>query len=180
MKKNKSIYLVLPLIAVILLSGCVSKKEVLSVEPTGVIGIKQGDIAPEFTVTNLDGDTFTSEELKGKTIVITSSAAWCATCELEAKEFAPVYREFKDQDVLFITLDIDQRDTVEAIKAFQQKTNTSWHYGSITNNLKAIETFNLNAFEITYVINKDGLIVFKDRAITPSDTLRSAIQLALK
>ena len=179
MKNLKSIYFALPLLAVILLSGCVHTPEVIKVEPTGNVGIKQGDSVSEFTVFSLDRETFTSDELRGKTIVITSSAAWCATCKLEAKEFAPVYNEFKDKGVIFITLDIDPRDSDQLIKEFIQKTDTPWIYGNALKNRGTINTLAMNAFEITYVIDKDGLIVFKDRVITTSNTLRAAIQLAL-
>lgn len=167
------------LLALIILSGCISQKQVTRVEATGNIGINEGDTAPEFTVRTIENEELTSENLKGTVTVITSSAAWCATCKLEAKEFAPVYDQFKDNGVEFITVDIDGRDTVEAIADFRKKYNTPWPYADFSGAQGMIKTYRFDRFEITYVINKQGVIVFKDQAITPSDTLRQAIQVAL-
>lgn len=174
--KHSNIYF---LLALIILSGCISQKQVTRVEATGNIGINEGDTAPEFTVRTIENEELTSDGLKGTVTVITSSAAWCATCELEAKEFAPVYDEFKDNGVEFITVDIDGRDTVAAISDFKKKNNTPWSYADFSGAQSMIKTYRLDRFEITYVIDKQGVIVFKDQAITPSDTLRQAVQAAL-
>lgn len=80
--KNSSVFF---LLALITLSGCINQKQVTSVEATGNIGINEGGTAPDFTVRTIENADLTSKELKGKVTVITSSAAWCATCELEAK-----------------------------------------------------------------------------------------------
>lgn len=167
------------LLALLILSGCISQRQVTRVEATGNIGINEGDTAPEYTIRTIDDEELSSEELKGKVTVITSSAAWCATCELEAKEFAPVYDEFNDKEVKFITVDIDERDTAAAISDFRKKNNTPWSYADFLGAQDVIRIYRLDRFEITFVINKQGVIVFKDQTITPSDTLRQAVQVAL-
>ncbi len=92
------------------------------------IGTSIGDIAPAFGVTDIDGKTVNSDDLRGKVIVITSSAAWCQSCVMEAQNFVPVYDTYKDNNVVFITLDIDSRDSVEAIQNFKTQTKTPWSY----------------------------------------------------
>ncbi len=135
------------------------------------IGISVGDIAPAFEVTDIDGQYLASTDLKEKVVVITSSAAWCKTCVIEAQQFAPVYEKYKDSDVVFITLDIDSRDTTEAIQAFKKHTKTPWSYVDATNGAQMAKDYKLSRFEITYIIDKEGIINYKDNSITDSETL---------
>jgi len=138
-------------------------------------GTNEGDIAPAFLVTTIDGTTVSSDELKDKVLVITSAAAWCSTCVMEAQQFAPVYKKYKDQNVVFMTIDIDPRDTKEAIEAFRAHTNTPWLYVDASGAAKLIKDYRLNRFEITYVIDKAGVIQHKDGSITDSNTLDQAL-----
>ena len=135
------------------------------------IGTSEGDIAPAFLVTTIDNTTVSSDDTKGKVLVITSSAAWCQTCVMEAQQFAPVYEKYKDQNVVFLTIDIDPRDTKEAIEAFRTHTNTPWFYTDASGAAKLIEDYRFNRFEITYVIDEAGVIQHKDGGITDSNTL---------
>lgn len=76
-------------------------------------------------------------------------------------------------------MDIDGRDTVAAISDFRKKNNTPWSYTDFSGAQSMIKTYRLDRFEITYVINKQGVIVFKDQIITSSDILRQAVRVVL-
>jgi peroxiredoxin len=58
------------------------------------------------------GDTFTSADYAGQVIVVNFWYAGCPPCRLEAADLEAVYREFKDQGVVFIGVNImDQAPT---------------------------------------------------------------------
>jgi len=177
--KNKWIIAV---IAVLILGGvwfAFSKNDVDQGSVSQNIGISVGDLSPDFTFTTITGELISNSDLVGKTIVITSSAAWCNTCVIEAKEFAQAYPNFNNDEVIFITVDIDPRNTIEAIQEFQLTTNSPWHYTNAMGGRELIDELKLNRFEITYVIDGDGIIQFKDRKITSAAELISAIQMTL-
>jgi len=143
------------------------------------VGIDIGGIAPVFQVTTIDGRTITSEDTQGKVVVITSSAAWCQTCVLEAQQFAPVYKKYKDQSVVFITVDIDPQDSKKFIEQFRQENDTPWNYADAQGGSQLIKDYKFNRFEITYVVDKEGVIRFKDGIITSTDKLIEAIEKLL-
>ena len=143
------------------------------------VGIDVGKIAPEFTITTIDGEKIKSVDLRGKIVVLTSSVAWCPTCVMEAKEFSPVYLKYKDKPVLFITVDIDPRDSKEFIEQFKIENNTPWPYVDVRGGIDIIQKYSLNRFEITYILDKQGIIRFKDMVITTSDILDQELQKLL-
>jgi len=173
---KKSLYIGIPIIAVLLLAWNVSSSQRGSAELK--VGTRVGDLAPSFTLTTIDGEYLSSADVRGKALVITSSAAWCQTCVMEAQQFAPVYKKYKDSDVVFLTIDIDPRDTIEAIQTFRTHTDTPWAYADAPGATQLIKDYSMDRFEITYVIDKEGVIQYKDGNITDSqilDTLLGAL-----
>ena len=143
------------------------------------IGTKVGMIAPSFRITTINGNVVDSNDLTGKIIIITSSAAWCSTCVMEAQQFSLVYQKYKDESLAFITVDIDPRDRKEFIEQFKKDNNTPWDYADAQGGVDISRKYKLDRFEITYIIDKDGIIRFRDNIITNSDKLDTEIQKLL-
>ena len=74
-----------------------------SASENSLVGLKEGNVAPAFEVTTIDNTIVNSSDLRGRVVVITSSAVWCPTCVIEAQQFAPVYAQFKDNPITFLT-----------------------------------------------------------------------------
>jgi len=142
-------------------------------------GTSVGNIAPSFTITTIDGKTINSTDLRGKVVVLSSAAQWCPTCQEEAREFAPVYQKYKDKPVVFITIDIDPRDTDASIKQFKETYVTPWAYADAQGGADAVQKYGMNRFEMTFVIGKDGKIAFNGDVLTHPDILDAEIQKQL-
>jgi peroxiredoxin len=142
------------------------------------VGTRVGNRAPDFTIRAVGGQTIRLSDFIGKKpLVITSTATWCATCIYEAEQFAPVYREVRDR-AEFLTVSIDPSDDALAIESFRANLDTPWFYAQAQapGVPELIRAYELNRFEITYVIDRDGIIRFTDRTITSSATLRAALR----
>lgn len=146
-----------------------------AVSPTNAVGLSVGKQAPAFVFTTIKGRQLTSQMLRGQVVVLTTSAAWCPTCVIEAQQFAPVYEKYKDQPVTFVTVDIDPNVTIEQIEQFRRDNNTPWEYVQAAGAGQWVQDYNIDRFEITYVIDRAGIIRFKDEEITASADLEKAI-----
>ncbi len=140
------------------------------------VGTEVGQRAPQFRVTTIDGTTLTSDELRGKVVVITSAAAWCPTCAMEAREFRPVYEVWKDEGVIFLTVDIDPRDTPAFIREFASTLKPPWWYADTRGGKELINRFRLRRFEITYVLDREGIVRYQDYGVTSSATLLRVLE----
>ena len=42
--------------------------------------LRVGDTAPDFTLTGLDGESYTLSDFRGQVVILASFASWCESC----------------------------------------------------------------------------------------------------
>lgn len=166
----------LPLV-VLAIAGLVGTSGLRKAEAPNVriVGLDIGDTAPSFEVVTIDGRTIRSVDLRGKVVVLTSQASWCQTCAAEANQLSVVHEQYKDEPIVFLTIDIDPRDTPDAIAEFRKDFQTPWDYVAAPQAAQLIRDYRLNRFELTYLIDKEGVIRYKDAVITDARTLEEVL-----
>ncbi|RIJ49346.1 TlpA family protein disulfide reductase [Maribellus luteus] len=111
---------------------------------------------PEFNLTDLNGNIYTNESTKGKTIVLKT---WFINCEACVAEF-PELNEFVEKnkhrnDLIFLSL---ARDTKDELKNFLKKTD--FEYQVVPNQKEFIETkLNLQLYPTHLIVDKNGIIL---------------------
>jgi len=80
--------------------------------------------APSFELTTLDGQSLTSETLRGKVVLVNFWATWCPPCRIEMPGFQAVYDRKRSQGfvVLGISTDAGGSDGVRAFLAAHRIT----------------------------------------------------------
>ena len=71
---------------------------------------------PTFELPRLEGGSLSSSELEGRPVVINFWASWCIPCRDEAPLLERTWREYKDDGVVIVGVNI--KDSVTAAKAF--------------------------------------------------------------
>ena len=61
-------------------------------------GIGQGDRAPNFTLTTLDGEEVTLADYQGKKVVLNFWATWCPPCKAEMPHMQNYYEDMAEQE----------------------------------------------------------------------------------
>ncbi len=76
-------------------------------------------IAPDFTVTTLDGGTFTLSEQRGTIVILNFWASWCGPCREEAPALERISQRYGDQvQVIGITYNDQPNDSRAFIDEF--------------------------------------------------------------
>jgi cytochrome c biogenesis protein CcmG, thiol:disulfide interchange protein DsbE len=84
-----------------------------------------GSLAPEFDLPTLEGDsTLSSDELKGKPVVMNFWASWCAPCREEAPLLERTWREYRKEGVLFVGINI--RDSLTDARRFVEEFDITY------------------------------------------------------
>ena len=66
-----------------------------------------GSLAPEFALPFLDRQgTLTSDELRGSPVVLNFWASWCAPCREEARLLERAWREYRDEGVVVVGVNV--------------------------------------------------------------------------
>ena len=115
---------------------------------------------PNFTVTDIDGTTFTlSESLKDhEAVLINFWATWCDPCRLEFPYLSEVYEQYRDR-VAFIALSKDTNDTMEKIADFRAEVGIPFPMGSDAET-KLYGYINGTAIPATVIVDRFGNTVF--------------------
>lgn len=91
-----------------LMFGSLKESDVSTGVPPGT-GIGIGDVAPDFTLSTLDGETVSLSDYRGKAVMLDFWAEWCPFCTSEFPVMQQAYERFRDEG--FVILGIHRTDT---------------------------------------------------------------------
>jgi thiol-disulfide isomerase/thioredoxin len=132
---------------------------------------------PSFSLQKVSGGTLSSDDLKGKVTVIDVWATWCGHCLDEVKIYNQLYNEFQNQDVKIVGIAVDSPLKTIPIKVKQLGIN----YPVLIGDGTTMQTFGVNAFPTTFVLDKDGKIVKRYLGEVPNkqEKIRQDVQQLL-
>ncbi len=140
-----------------------------------------GNPAPDFELTDINGEVVSLSDFRGKVVYLDFWASWCPPCMREVPYAKELKKRFEDEeDLVFLYISIDEdpdawRRTVKdrEIKGVHLNVFGRYHEVPSSYNVRWIPTY--------YIIDRDGAI-FKNNAKRPSfegidDDLKAALEL---
>ncbi|HVT58865.1 MAG TPA: TlpA disulfide reductase family protein [Thermoanaerobaculia bacterium] len=117
--------------------------------------------APAFRLALLDGGAVSSQDLRGRVVVLDFWTTWCQPCRREFPELEKVYEELRaSPDVAFYAVDGDRGDTPENARRFFRETGyrlpVAYDHGS-----KVYEAFGAPGFPTLVIIDRAGRLRFR-------------------
>ncbi len=128
----------------------------LAKKGTAKIVALEGKTAPDFTLQLYDGGSLTLSELKGRPVMVHFWASWCSSCREEAPDLEKVWREYKDRGVVFIGVDVQDKES--DARAFLTEFDVTYPNGPDTSNRISVSYGLTGVPEATFV-NRDGMAV---------------------
>ena len=118
-----------------------------------------GKTAPDFTLTDLDGNEVSLSDFRGKYVFIDFWAAWCRPCREENPLLLEVYKQFVGEDFEIISVSLDQ--TEEAWRQAVQEDQLTWTQLHDPVNSVA-SSYMVQSIPNTWLLDKEGNILHKE------------------
>ena len=118
----------------------------------------KGQEAPDFALPLTDGsEAKLSELLKDNEVVVLNIfASWCGPCREEFPGMEQTYQKYKDKmEIIAVTGDPD--DTMDVMAKYKEEHGLSFPVGMKN---ESIESLQIGGFPTTYIIDRNGKIVF--------------------
>jgi peroxiredoxin len=118
-----------------------------------------GQPAPNFVLPTFEGETVSSQDFRGKTLVLNFWASWCPPCRAEMPDFQELWEERQPQDDLVIlAVDFLAEDTVEAASAFVDEFGLTFPIVTDTPDGDVAERYGVRGLPATFFIDRDGIL----------------------
>ena len=148
------VVLLIILTGVLLVTGCS--------EPSGA---RVGEPAPGFKLQNLDGQSISLSDLRGKPVMLNFWATWCPPCRSEMPYIQEIYEEWSGKGLEVLAINIGESPS--KVKEFLQSYNLSLPV-LLDTKQAAARKYNVPPIPTTFFIDKDGTIQVKIIGAFPS------------
>lgn len=138
-------------------------------DSTGYI-VKEGQAAPDFTVTLTDGKTVKLSDFRGKVVMLQFTASWCGVCRKEMPFIEKDIWQRHKSNPDFVLIGIDRDEPLDKVIAFGKATGITYPLG-LDPGANIFVKYALRQAGITrnVLIDKEGRIVMLTRLYNPEE-----------
>ncbi|WP_188455607.1 redoxin domain-containing protein [Virgibacillus oceani] len=128
-----------------------------AIVPPGKSGIEPGNLAPDFELETLAGDTVKLSDLQGKKVILNFWATWCPPCKVEMPEMQRFYEEYKDEvEILAVNLTGSEKNEKNVSSFIEQYDYT--YPILLDKDSEVSDAYEIAPIPTTYFIGTNGKI----------------------
>jgi len=126
---------------------------------------------PDITISTLQGKPVNIQDYvtKGKITVLSFWATWCSPCKRELDAVAELYPGWTDKyNMQLIAVTVDNARALSQVKPIIEEKG--WTFEVLVDSKQELQqALNFQAIPQTFVVNKEGNIVYQHEGYTPGD-----------
>ncbi|MBL9218823.1 MAG: TlpA family protein disulfide reductase [Opitutaceae bacterium] len=137
-----------------------------------------GRPAPAWKLRDLDGREVSSDQFKGKVVVVDFWATWCGPCVEEIPGYIALQKKYGPAGLAIIGVSLDRRGPAHVRQFAQAK---GMNYTLVMGDEAVVEAFgDIQAIPTTFLISREGRILHQKTGAAPAEEYEKLVQAALK
>lgn len=117
---------------------------------------EKGNLAPDFTLNDINGKPFELSSLRGKHVVLDFWGSWCVWCIRGIPKMKEYYAKYAGKfEIVGIDCQDSQEDWKETVKAQQMP----WLHVYMPDDSPLLQTYQIQGFPTKVIIAPDGTII---------------------
>lgn len=117
--------------------------------------ISAGDKAPDFVLTDLEGNKHQLSDYEGQGVLLNFWGTWCPPCKKEMPALNEAYNKYKDKGIQVISINIAQSNF--EVQNFVDNYKLDFPM-TIDKTKSVMRTYNVDQLPATFLIDKNGEI----------------------
>lgn len=156
-------------------------------QPDETISTETGELqeyaynpAPDFSVTDAQGNKIRLSDMKGKPVVLNFWATWCYYCTVEMPDFEEMYKKYgEDVQFMMVNLTDGKRETVDGAKKYISDKGYTFPVYFDTDSKAAI-AYGISGIPATYFIDAEGNLKAYANSMIDMESLKKGIEMIVE
>lgn len=121
-------------------------------------GIQSGQLAPGFTLTDLQGNQVKLSDYKGKKVLLNFWATWCPPCRVEMPHMQKFYEDYQSEDVVILGINMTLTEkNPDDVKEFVNDEQLTFPI-VLDEKGNILQTYQVIAYPTSYLLDSKGVI----------------------
>ena len=134
------------------------------------VGTKIGDLAPEFTLEDLQGESISLSDFRGKVIILDFWASWCPPCRSSMPHLEELRKRYQSEGLVVVAVSLDPN--MADISTFLEENEfmdllVLWESPTAAQRVKTL--YGVSGIPHPFVIDRQGIIRYSDHPIRLRD-----------
>jgi peroxiredoxin len=139
-----------------------------------MVGIRKGDAAPDFTLSDLHGNPVRLSDFRGKIVLVNFWATWCPPCKAEVPHLQQLYENYGNNVVILGVNSTRTEKGRESVRSFVAEQQIS--FPVVLDEQGEVErTYQVLGYPTTYLLDSRGVVQHKFQGPIQYDRMEKAV-----
>lgn len=122
------------------------------------VGLEEGNLAPEFELKSVEGNSVKLSNLKGKKVILNFWASWCPPCRQEMPDMAKFYVDQKSKGIEIIAVDLTNTEkSLTDVTSFMKANDITFPV-VLDESGKVSKLYNVASIPTSFILDSQGVI----------------------